>query len=157
MEDFLRPCLELLEAFRSQMEQLTDLAKLKAAVVQNDDLLALNEIMNQEQAIAMAFRGLEQKQQNLLSRLGAADLPLSGLVSCFPAGQQGEVRQAVEALQTQYHTYRLEADKARGILEGGIHEIEKILEGAGAVSTSGPGYRPPEAQTPPTMKTDFRA
>ncbi len=157
MADVYRSYLDLLEALREKLAQLTDLARVKAAIAKNDDLLALDELLKQEQAITLSFRGLDQKREKLLGELGAGDLPLSSLPECYPAAMQAEARQTVAALQEQYRLYRKEADAARTILEGNLHEIEKILEEAGATPAAGPGYTPPETETPPNMKTDFRA
>ncbi|MCI8909232.1 MAG: flagellar protein FlgN [Oscillibacter sp.] len=157
MADQYRSYLDLLEALREKLAELSDLARLKTAVVRNDDLLALDEVLRQEQAITLSFRGLDQKREKLLGELGASDLPLASLPDCYPAAMQAEARQVVAALQEQFRAYRTEADAARSTLEGHLHEVEKILEEAGATPPSGPGYTPPETEPPPNMKTDFRA
>lgn len=157
MADQYRSYLDLLEALREKLAELSDLARLKTAVVRNDDLLALDEVLRQEQAITLSFRGLDQKREKLLGELGASDLPLASLPDCYPVAMQAEARQVVAALQEQFRAYRTEADAARSTLEGHLHEVEKILEEAGATPPSGPGYTPPETEPPPNMKTDFRA
>lgn len=157
MADQYRSYLDLLEALREKLAELSDLARPKTAVVRNDDLLALDEVLRQEQAITLSFRGLDQKREKLLGELGASDLPLASLPDCYPAAMQAEARQVVAALQEQFRAYRTEADAARSTLEGHLHEVEKILEEAGATPPSGPGYTPPETEPPPNMKTDFRA
>ena len=157
MADQYRSYLDLLEALREKLAELSDLARLKTAVVRNDDLLALDEVLRQEQAITLSFRGLDQKREKLLGELGASDLPLASLPDCYPAAMQAEARQVVAALQEQFRAYRTEADAARSTLEGHLHEVEKILEEAGATPPSGPGYTPPETEPPPNMKTDVRA
>ena len=159
MADLYRSYLDLLVSFQENLAQLTDLARVKVLVVQNDDLLALDELLKQEQAISLSFRGLDLKREKMLAEMGAADLPLSSLPQIYPAAMQAEAQEAVEQLQEQFHTYRHEADKARGTLEGNIRRVEKILEelGVDPAEPGGPGYASPESETPPNMKTDFRA
>ena len=66
MEHLFRSYLELLQSILSNLSQLTKLVHRKIEVAQMDDLEALDEILNEEQALALAFRGLEQKRLNLL-------------------------------------------------------------------------------------------
>lgn len=157
MEELFRAYLELLDSLREQLAHLSDLTRLKTAAVQNDDLLALDEVLKQEQASALTFRGLELKREKQMAELGVSDLALSELPGCCPAAMQEEAQQVVDALQSQYRTYRSVAETARNTLETSLREIDQVLERAGAVPSAGPGYAPPEAETPPTMKTDFRA
>lgn len=157
MDDLFRSYLALLSSLREGLEQLSALARQKTAAVRNDDLMSLDAVLKQEQAMALTFRGLDQKREKLLAELGLSGLPLSGLVDCYPADLQIEARQAVEALQNQYQIYRTSAEVARNTLEINLHEVEKILTGLGGASTAGPGYTPQEAEPPKAMKTDFRA
>lgn len=157
MEDLHRTYLHLLDSLREQLAHLCDLTRLKTTAAQNDDLLALNEVLRQEQASTLAFRGLEQKREKQVAELGIGHLALSELPACFPAAMQEEARQTVAALQAQYQTYRSVAEEARRTLEHHLREIEQILEEAGVTPTTGPGYTPPDTDTPPSMKTDFRA
>lgn len=149
--------LQLLDQIGEQIDHLTDLAKQKIAAVKNDDLLALNEILNQEQACSLLFRGLEQKQIALLNSTGLKGIPLSALAENFPPKMRLEAKQCVEKLQTRYHVYENSADVARNTLECNLHEIEKALASMSPSSTGGPGYQPQEPEIPSSMKTDFRA
>ena len=157
MADTFRSYLELLGALREKLEQLSELARQKTDAVRNDDLVTLDEIRKQEQALALSFRGLDQKRTTLLREMGAEELSLSDVAGCFPAAMRTEAKQAVEALQSQYRIYRTGAEIARNTLEVNLHEIEKILAASGGAPVSGAGYTPPAAEPPKTMKTDFRA
>ena len=149
--------LKLLDSLREGVEQLEQLAHEKTEAVRNDDLMALDAVLRQEQAIALSFRGIEQKRIKLLSDLGMGDVPLSQLPGHFPPSMQMEARKSVEALQTQFKLYKSSAKIARNTLESNLHEIEKVLAALGATPAEGPGYQPPEVQPPKSMKTDFRA
>ena len=149
--------LQLLDQIGEQIEHLTDLAKQKTAAVKNDDLLALDEILKQEQASSLIFRGLEQKQAALLNSTGLKGLPLSALAENFPPKMRLEAKQCIEQLQTRYRVYQNCADIARNTLECNLHEIEKVLASLSPASAGGPGYQPQEPGIPPSMKTDFRA
>ena len=80
MEHLFRSYLELLQSILSNLSQLTKLVHRKIEVAQMDDLEALDEILNEEQALALAFRGLEQKRLNLL---GSWICPRSRSPSCL--------------------------------------------------------------------------
>ena len=71
--------LTLFESLTQQLEQLTELAKRKTITVRKNDLLALDQILKEEQAIALSLRGLEQKRVTLLQQLGLQNIPLSDL------------------------------------------------------------------------------
>ena len=157
MEKQFRSYLALLDSLCEGLEQLSNLARKKISAVQNDDLLVLDEIMRQEQALALSFRGLEQKRANLLDALGLSELALSELASHFPASMQADARRAAEALQSQYQIYRTSSEVARNTLECNLHEIEKVLSSIGSVPVTGPGYTASAAEPPQSMKNDFRA
>ena len=149
--------LQLLDQIGEQIDRLTDLAKQKTAAVKNDDLLALDEIMKQEQASSLLFRGLEQKQSTLLNSTGLKGIPLSSLAENFPPKMRLEAKQSIEQLQTRYRVYQSCADVARNTLECNLHEIEKALASMSPAAAGGPGYQPLEPEIPSSMKTDFRA
>jgi len=147
--------LDLLDQIRSSLEQLSELAREKSAAVRNNDLLRLDEIMKQEQAVALTFRGLEQRQNSLLNATGLKGIPLSSLAEQFPPKMRLDARQRIEKLQTQYQIYRTSAEVARNTLECNLHLIEKVL--AGSAAEVGPGYQAKDPEIPAPMKTDFRA
>lgn len=149
--------LDLLDQIRTALEQLSDLAREKSAAVRNDDLLRLDEIMKREQAVALTFRGLEQRQNVLLNAIGLKGVPLSALAEQYPPKMRLDARQRIEKLQTQYHIYRTCSEVARNTLECNLHLIEKVLASAAAPAETGPGYQTRDPEIPSAMKTDFRA
>lgn len=157
MEALLRNYLSLLDSLRGGLEQLSALARQKTEAVRKDDLLALDEVLKQEQALALSFRGLEQKREALLKELGWGSIPLSAIAGRFPAHMQAAAKQTVDALRNQYQIYRTSAEVARNTLECNLHEIEKLIAATGGAPVEGPGYRPGDVEPPKAMKTDFRA
>lgn len=152
--------LALLHSLGESLEQLSALARKKMAAANADDLMGLDEVMKQEQAMTLAFRGMEQTREKLLAQLGCGNVPLSRLPERFPPELQDTAREAVALLQGQYQAYRKEADAARVLLERHLREIDGIIAGMGGAPApeEGPGYTPPPPpETPPNMKTDFRA
>lgn len=110
--------------------------------------------------MTLAFRGMEQTREKLLEQLNCGNVPLSRLPERFPPQMQGQAREAVAALQKQYQNYRKDADAARLVLERHLREIDAIITemGGAPAPEGGPGYvPPPPPDTPPSMKTDFRA
>ncbi len=162
MDELYRSYLNFLRSMCRGLESLTDLNVKKLAAVQADDLMVLNELLNQEQAQALNFRGLEQNRDKLLAQLGLVGVPLSRVPDHFPSAMQAEARQAVEELRDRYAAYQRASGKTRKLLELNLHEVEGIivqLGGPPADAPGGPGYgREPEISAPPpSMKTDFRA
>ena len=160
MEDVYQAYLALLRSLGESMDQLSALAQKKVAAANGDDLMALDEVMKQEQAMTLAFRGMEQTREKLLEQLNCGNVPLSRLPERFPPQMQGQAREAVAALQTQYQNYRKDADAARLVQERHLREIDAIITemGGAPAPEGGPGYvPPPPPDTPPSMKTDFRA
>ena len=66
--------LNLLVQMSEELAQLSELAKLKTDAVVNNDLMALDQVLKQEQACSLTFRGLEQKQAALLNATGLMDV-----------------------------------------------------------------------------------
>lgn len=159
MEELFRSYLDFLRSMSQGLETLTALNAKKLAAAREDDLMTLNELLNQDQAQALAFRGLELNRDRLLPKLGLVGVPLSRVPDRFPAALQAEARQAVETLQSLYQAYRQSAVKTRAVLEKNLQEVELALVEMGAPSTeTGPGYQKgTESAPPPSMKTDFRA
>ncbi len=153
--------LELLRDVGRQLEQLAALAEQKAAAVRQDDLLGLDEVLKQEQALGLNLRGLELKRQKLVPQLGLEGTKLGELVSKYPPEMELEVRDTVRELQNSYKIYRSCSDMVRTTLELNLHQIEKLVIAAGGdpkdLDTS-VGYAAPAGAEPPrNMKTDFRA
>ena len=155
MEHLFRSYLELLQSILSNLSQLTKLVHRKIEVAQMDDLEALDEILNEEQTLALAFRGLEQKRLNLLRELDLSEVPLAQLSAHFPPEMEEAVRQTAAELMEQYRTYHDGAQTARGILEHNLREVDRVLAVLNADPAGNPGH---VTQTPssPSAKADFR-
>ena len=155
MEHLFRSYLELLQSILSNLSQLTKLVHRKIEVAQMDDLEALDEILNEEQALALAFRGLEQKRLNLLRELDLSEVPLAQLSAHFPPEMEEAVRQTAAELMEQYRTYHDGAQTARGILEHNLRGVDRVLAVLNADPAGNPGH---VTQTPssPSAKADFR-
>jgi len=155
MEHLFRSYLELLQSILSNLSQLTKLVHRKIEVAQMDDLEALDEILNEEQALALAFRGLEQKRLNLLRELDLSEVPLAQLSAHFPPEMEEAVRQTAAELMEQYRTYHDGAQTVRGILEHNLREVDRVLAVLNADPAGNPGH---VTQTPssPSAKADFR-
>lgn len=150
--------LELLGELTGSLDQLSELARQKTSAVSRDNLLALDEVLKQEQAMSLALRGQEQRRMKLIDKLGLANVPLTGLAERCPAQLQVQARQTVEDLQRSYAVYRSAAEVARNTLECNLHELEKVIAQLGGdPAETGAGYDPPSAEPPKNMKTDFRA
>ena len=149
--------LNLLAHLCTELDHLSELAKQKTQAVRQDDLTALDQVMRQEQASTLAFRGLEQKQAVLLEATGLKGIPLSSLAEKFPSELRLQAKQQVEQLQTKYQLYCSCAEVARNTLECTLHEIEKILASAAPQSGGTPGYQGQSPELPSSMRTNFWA
>ena len=150
--------LSLLRELSGCLDRLGELSEQKAQTVRQDDLLAMDEVMKQEQVLSLSLRGLEQRRAKLLAQLGLSDVPLADLPGKYPAELQVEAKQTVEDLRHSYKVFRARADMARNTLELNLHQIEKVITAAGVdPKTAAAGYEPPGSEPPKNMKTDFRA
>ena len=150
--------LNLLRELGGCLDRLGELSEQKAQTVRQDDLLAMDEVLKQEQVMSLSLRGLEQRRVKLLAKLGLDGVPLSDLPGKYPAELEDEAKQTVNALRDSYKIFRARADMARNLLELNLHQIDKLITAAGAnPADAGAGYTPPGAEPPKNMKTDFRA
>ena len=158
MEALFRSYLGVLKELGGTLDRLTPLAQQKAEAVRGDDLLALDDVLKQEQALALNLRGLELKRLKLASQLGLDNVPLSRLHEHCPAQMADEARKAADALRESYGIYRGYANMARNTLELNLHQIDKALAEAGVdPKLAAQGYEAPPMEPPKKMKTDFRA
>lgn len=153
--------LNLLRDVGRQLEQLAALAEQKAGMVRQDDLLGLDEVLKQEQALGLNLRGLELRRQKLVLQLGLEGTRLEELPGKCPPELEVETRDTVREVKNSYKIYRSCSDLARTTLELNLHQVEKLVVAAGGdpkdLDTS-VGYTPAEGAEPPrNMKTDFRA
>lgn len=150
--------LSLLQELNGHLEQLAQLAQQKAEAARQDDLLALDEVLKQEQAMSLTLRGLEQRRTKLVKELGLENTSLVQLPDKCPAELEQEARKIAEELRASYKIYRGCADMARNTLELTLHQIDKIVAAAGIdPGRLGAGYQAPGVEPPKNMKTDFRA
>ncbi len=153
-----RSYLELLDELLGSLDRLSELARQKADAVRRDNLLDLDEVLKQEQAISLSLRGYEQKRLKLAAGLRLENVPLSALAAHSPADLQARAAQTAGALQQSYAAYRQESERARQVLESNLRDLDKAIgQMGGPQSESGAGYAPPNAEPPQKMKTDFRA
>ena len=158
MEDQFRAYFGVLRELSGTLDRLTPLAHQKVEAVRANDLLALDEVLKQEQALGLNLRGLELKRQKLASPLGLDNAPLSKLPELCPAPLAAEARKTASALRVSYETYRSYSDMARNTLELNLHQIDKLLERAGVdPKLAAQGYETSPMEPPQKMKTDFRA
>ena len=148
----------ILREMSGVLDRLTPLAQQKAEAARAGDLTAMDEVLKQEQALALNLRGLELRRQKLASQLELDGASLSALPEHCPAELSDEARKTAAALRKSYEIYRSYAGMARNTLELNLHQIDKFLEDAGVdPKLASQGYEPPPTQPPQKMKTDFRA
>ena len=158
MEAQFRAYLGVLRDLTGTLDRLAPLEKQKAETVRADDLLALDEVLKQEQALGLNLRGLELKRQKLVPQLGLDNVPLSKLHEHCPPQLADEARKTAAALKESYEVYRGQADVARNMLELNLHQIDKFLLETGVdPKLAAQGYESPPMEPPKKMKTDFRA
>ena len=158
MEQTYCSYLELLDGLRTSLDQLCILAQQKSDAVRRDNLLDLDEVLKQEQAISLSLRGYEQKRLKLIAALQLEKVPLAAFAAHCPANLQAQAAKAVEALQQSYAAYQRESGLARQVLESNLRDLDKAIEQLGGPAPEGgAGYTPPNVEPPQNMKTDFRA
>ena len=158
METQFRAYFGILRELSGVLDRLTPLAQQKAEAARAGDLTAMDEVLKQEQALALNLRGLELRRQKLAPQLGLDAAPLSALTERCPAELADEARKTADALRKSYEIYRSYANMARNTLELNLHQIDKFLERAGVdPKLAVQGYEAPPTEPPPKMKTDFRA
>lgn len=158
MEELFQSYLKLLQDLSRSLDRLAELEQQKAQTVRGDDLLALDEVLKQEQAMSLNLRGVEIKRGRLVTQLGLDNVPLNQLPEHCPPQLQEQAKATVNTLRSSYSIYRSYADLARNTLELNLHQIDKALLDAGVdPKLAAEGYEAPPMEPPKKMKTDFRA
>ena len=158
MDELHLSYLGVLRELSATLDRLSQFAQEKAEVVRQDDLIGLDKVLKQEQAMGLNLRGLEQRRLKLVPQLGLEGVPLKDLPQHYPSHLEDEARRTANTLRESYVTYRGYADMARNVLELNLHQIEKVIAASGVdPQTASTGYETPGAEPPKNMKTDFRA
>ncbi len=131
MEANFETYFEFLRKLGGTLEQLTELARKKTVAARNDDLVAVDDCLRQEQALSMTLRGMDQKRETMLDGLGLSGVPLRDLPARCPEPLRAEAKRVSEELRSKFNIYTSAADVARTTLECNLHEIEKYLAAAG--------------------------
>ena len=128
MDELYEAYFTLLGKLGEQLDRLCELARTKNIAAQRGDVLTVNECMNEEQAIGLELRRMDQNRSKLLKALGLDGVPLSGLAARCPPEQRQAARDAAEALLTKTKLYYSAADAARATLECSLHNVEQLIE-----------------------------
>lgn len=158
MDELHLSYLNLLRELRDTLDHLSELAQQKTAAVRADDLIALDEVLKQDQAMALNLRGLELRRQKLVPQLGLENTDLSHMAQNFPEHLHDQAKAVADALHESYANYRSYAGQARESLELNLHQVEKVIAASGVdPKLAASGYEAPSVEPPQKMKTDFRA
>lgn len=131
MEEKFVSYFEFLRKLGGTLEQLTELARKKSAAARQDDLVAIDDCLRQEQALSMTLRGMDQKRETMLDDLGLSDVPLRDLPARCPEPLRAEAKRVSDELRAKFNIYTSAADVARTTLECNLHEIEKYIAAMG--------------------------
>jgi len=118
--------LNLLNRLADTLDQLTGIERAKTAAVGKGDLPGVEECMKKEQVMSLSLRGMDQKRDKLLARLGLSGLRLRDLEAHSPAELRTETKKTAERLRQKYDVFRSAADVARDSLEANLHVIEQL-------------------------------
>lgn len=118
--------MKLLDNLGNTLDKLTGIERTKTSAVGRGDLPAVEECMKQEQVISLTLRGMDQKREKLLGRLGLTGVPLREMEARSPEECRMETRQAVEKLRRKYEVFQSASEVARNALECNIHAIEQL-------------------------------
>ena len=144
------PYLQLLRELAGKLDQLGQYAQEKITAVGNDDLMALDEVMKQEQAISLSLRSFDIRREKMLAGLGLEGVNLSGLPDRAPQELRLEVKAAAERLRQQYSVFQAASEVARNTLECNLRAIEQLQ-----AQRMGDDAQAKELRN--TRQTDFRA
>lgn len=126
-EDWLA-YLKLLGQLTRTMEQLTGVEQEKTAAVSRGDLGAVDECMKREQTLSLSLRGIDQKREAMLARMGLQGTALRDLEDSAPEELLMETKRTGEALRGQYKVFRAASQVARDTLECNLRAIERAME-----------------------------
>ena len=152
-----REYLEFLSGLCGQLDQLARVEGDKIAAVRGYDLAALDECMKQEQALALALRGSEQKRDRMLAQLGLAGVTLKDLPRRCPPEYARETGQAVEPLLRANQVLQSVQEPAPSLLERQLHNVEEQLRAKGVEPGVDTSYQYAPGQRPQSLRTDFKA
>ena len=120
--------LKLINQLSDAMEQLSGVEEEKTAAVSRGDLGAVDACMKREQTLSLSLRGIDQKREAMLARMGLQGTALRDLEDSAPSELLMETKRAAETLRGRYKVFRAASQVARDTLEINLRAIERAME-----------------------------
>ena len=120
--------LKLINQLSDAMEQLSGVEEEKTAAVSRGDLGAVDACMKREQTLSLSLRGIDQKREAMLARMGLQGTALRDLEDTAPSELLMETKRAAETLRGRYKVFRAASQVARDTLECNLRAIERAME-----------------------------
>lgn len=124
-EDWLA-YLKLLQTIGEYLDDLEEIEREKITAINQGDLFTIDEIIKEEQVMAMTLRGIEQKRQKLLEPLDLPPGKLKDLALHLPDSLRSEGKRTIDQVQSKYKRYQTASELARKNLEVGLKQLESI-------------------------------
>lgn len=120
--------LKLINQLSDAMEQLSGVEEEKTAAVSRGDLGAVDACMKREQTLSLSLRGIDQKREAMLARMGLQGTALRDLEDSAPSELLMETKRAAETLRGRYKVFRAASQVARDTLECNLRAIERAID-----------------------------
>lgn len=141
-----------MDQFQSVIEQMISLfdeylpleeKKLKA--VKENDLVALEDCMTQEQAVVLKLRGLEKKREDAQKANGWEGKRFREIIGLVPEEQQAEYQRLFETLSRSVKLFHSANKSAMDTMNLNLRQIDKAIKSKdpkGAYNQDGSTMKP---------------
>lgn len=124
-EQFVGIIQELIQLF----QHLIEVEEGKVEVVRKNQVIALEECMNQEQAAILKLRGLEQKREQLLESMGYGGFTFRRILEECPSAQKDILSPLFQELEKNIASFKEVNDNGKELLQLNLHKIETAMKG----------------------------
>jgi len=131
-ENYQKVVSELIEI----VTELQSIEQRKLEAATKNRISLLQTCMNEEQALALKFRGIEKKRLDLQEKLGFGEKSFKEILKCIPDEEKGELPDLYEQLSEALRQFNITNKSAQSMIEVNLHKIEKALEHADAKTLS---------------------
>lgn len=119
--------MQLFDKMGGLFDQLILFEEKKAECISQNDIDGLDSFMNEEQALLLKLRGLDQRREKLLTDMGFQDQTFRQLIRSSEGKEQEALQSHFETLSDKTGRLKTAIDFTKKLIELHQHGIETLL------------------------------
>lgn len=128
MNDTFKQFVNVIEELIQLFRHLIEVEQNKVDVVRKNQVTALEECMNQEQAAVLKLRGLDQKREQLMESMGYKGLTFRQILEKAPSNESEILTPLFKELDQNITLFKEISESGKTALQSSLHKVEVLLK-----------------------------